>query len=74
MTVITVKDQSPTEQILSSLKTWQRDAKKSNQTGLYDLQPPPLQHPLRPRQRRRPVPPLPQLLVFQRRPRSRPLA
>ena len=37
MTVITVKDQSPTEQILSSLKTWQRDAKKSNQTALHDL-------------------------------------
>ena len=28
MTVITVKDQSPTEQLLSSLQTWQRDAKK----------------------------------------------
>lgn len=37
MTVITVKDQSPTEQILSSLKAWQRDAKKSNQTTLHDL-------------------------------------
>ena len=37
MTVITVKDQSPTEQILSSLKTWQRDAKKFKQTALYDL-------------------------------------
>ena len=37
MTVITVKDQSPTEQILSSLKTWRRDAKKNKQTALYDL-------------------------------------
>ena len=37
MTVITVKDQSPTEQLLSSLQTWQRDAKKFKQTALYDL-------------------------------------
>ncbi len=37
MTVITVKDQSSTEQILSSLKTWQRNAKKFKQTALYDL-------------------------------------
>ena len=37
MTVITVKDQSPADQILSSLKTWRRDAKAFKQTALYDL-------------------------------------
>ena len=37
MTVITVKDQTDTQALLARLQTWQRDAKKSNQTGLYDL-------------------------------------
>lgn len=37
MTVITVKDQSPADQILNSLKTWRRDAKAFKQTALYDL-------------------------------------
>ena len=36
MTVITIKDQSPTEQILSSLKTWRRTAKECHQPALYD--------------------------------------
>ena len=37
MTVITIKDQSPSEKMLNELKTWRRDAKKYQQTSLYNL-------------------------------------